>query len=134
MGYIPATKDNNFNGWANRETWAFNMWIGNSQPLFRLAELFVCYPAANHRGRQTIEVMPYTQAVTNIETLNFISAVREVALSEKKDIGDTYTSKNDAYNMAVDMSEDSTPNFEGFQDVNAYETATAINELFDLKE
>ena len=57
-----------------------------------------------------------------------------MALSEKKDIGDTYTSKNDAYNMAIDMSEDSTPNFEGFQNVNAFEVANQLNELFDLKE
>jgi hypothetical protein len=126
MGYITPTTDNNFNGWANRETWAFNMWIGSSQPLHNLAEMFVRYPIENH--------IDDISAVTNIETLNFISAVREIALSEKKDIGDTYPSKNDAYNMAVDMSEDSTPNFKGFQDVNAFETATALNELFDLKE
>jgi len=126
MGYIPATTENNYNGWSNRETWAFNLWISNSVPLYNLAEMFVRYPIENHT-----EDIP---AVTNIETLNFISAVREIALSEKKDIGDTYTSKNDAYNMAVDMSQDSTPNFKGFQNVNAYETATALNELFDLKK
>ena len=126
MGYIIPTTDNNFNGEPNRETWAFNMWISNSFPLYKLAEMFVSYPL--------IKVMPSTKAITNIETLNFISAVREIALSEKKDIGDTYPSKNDAYNMAIDMSEDSTPNFEGFQNVNAFEVANQLNTLFDLKE
>ena len=41
MGYIPATEENKYNGWANRESWAFNMWISNDYGLYKIARHFV---------------------------------------------------------------------------------------------
>ena len=41
MGYIPATEENKYEGWANRETWAFNMWISNDYGLYKIARNFV---------------------------------------------------------------------------------------------
>ena len=36
--------------------------------------------------------------------------------------------------MAVDMSTTTTANIKGFREVNAFETAIALNEMFEPKE
>ena len=47
---------------------------------------------------------------------------------------ENWTSSNSAYNMAIDMSTTTTANIKGFKDVNAFEIAEALNEMFEPKE
>ena len=117
MGYIPATEENKYNGWANRETWAFNMWISNDYGLYKIARHFVG-----------------GTAVTSPEVLGFICGIEQMAAMETPEDNENWTSRNSAYNMAVDMSTDSTANTQGFREVNAFETANALNEMFEPKE
>ena len=117
MGYIPATEENKYNGWANRETWAFNMWISNDYGLYKIARHFVG-----------------GTAVTGPEVLGLICGIEQIALMETPKDDEDWTSSNSAYNMAIDMSTTTTANIKGFKDVNAFEIAEALNEMFEPKE
>ena len=117
MGYIKATEENKYNGWANRETWAFNMWISNDYGLYKIARHFVG-----------------DMAVTGPEVLGFICGVEQIALMETPKDDEDWICNNSAYKMAIDMSTDNTANIKGFREVNAFETANALNEMFEPKE
>lgn len=39
-----------YNGWTNRETWAFNLWIDNDQGLQEMAEDYARTSLENHRN------------------------------------------------------------------------------------
>ena len=73
-------------------------------------------------------------AVTSPEVLGFICGIEQMAAMETPEDNENWTSRNSAYNMAVDMSTDSTANIQGFREVNAFETANALNEMFEPKE
>ena len=117
MGYIPATEENNNNGFPNRETWAFDLWISNDEGLHKIARHFVGDTAVN-----------------GSEVLNLICGIEQMALMETPKDDEDWTSSNSAYNMAIDMSTTTTANLKGFKDVNESTIATRLNEMFEPKE
>ena len=117
MGYIPATKENNFDNYSNRETWAFHNWITNEYPLYKIARHFVG-----------------GTAVTGPEVLNLICGIEQIALMETPKDDEDWICNNSAYKMAIDMSTTTTANLDGFKDVNESEIANHLNEMFEPKE
>ena len=100
--------DEKHNGWSNRETWAFMMWVGSSQPLQDFARSWVGDTAVN-----------------GVETLEFIRQVQDFA-------GMSYPAKDkhkesDAWLMFSDMG----GNLADFRKVNSVEVADHLNEFFE---
>ena len=100
--------DEKHNGFTNRETWAFMLWVGSSQPLQDFARSWVGDTAVN-----------------GVETLEFIRQVQDFA-------GMSYPAKDkhkesDAWLMFSDMG----GNLADFQKVNSVEVADHLNEFFE---
>ena len=100
--------DEKYNGWTNRETWAFMLWVGSSQPLQNFARAWVGDTAKNGE-----------------ETLEFIRLVKDMA-SVSYPAKDNHK-ESDAWLMLTDMGGDLTK----FGKVNAEEVADHLNEFFE---
>ena len=97
-----------YNGWSNRETWAFMLWVGSSEPLQDFARSWVGDTAKN-----------------GDDALEFIRLVQDMA-------GMSYPARgnhkeSDAWLMLGDMEGDVS----NFGKVNAVEVADHLNEFFE---
>ena len=102
------TTDSKYNGWTNYETWAFALWVDNSQPLQNFARSWVGDTAKNGE-----------------ETLEFVRLVQDFA-------GMSYPAKDnhkesDAWLMFGDIG----GCISDFQKVNSAEVADHLNEFFE---
>jgi hypothetical protein len=102
------TTDEKYNGWTNRETWAFMLHVGSSEPLQDFARSWVGDTAKN-----------------GVETLEFVRLVQDFA-------GLSYPAKDnhkesDAWLMFGDIG----GNLADFEKVNSAEVADHLNEFFE---
>ena len=100
--------DEKYNGWSNRETWAFMMWVGSSQPLQDFARSWVGDTAKN--GDETLEFIRLVQDMVRLS---------HPALDNHKE--------SDAWLMLNDIGGDITK----FGKVNPAEVANDLNEFFE---
>ena len=100
--------DEKHNGWSNRETWAFMMWVGSSQPLQNFARSWVGDTAVN-----------------GVETLEFVRLVRDM-VSVSYPAKDNHK-ESDAWLMLTDMGGDVAK----FANVDSVEVADHLNEFFE---
>ena len=49
------SKDETYNGWKNRETWCFHMWITNEEPLYKLT-VYLLKALRNEKEIQQVDI------------------------------------------------------------------------------
>ena len=106
------TTDEKHNGWTNRETWAFMLHVGSSEPLQDFARSWVGDTAKNE-----------------VETLEFIRMVKDfngLAHWETDRFDAEGSKSSDATLMLTDMG-----NLANFRKVNSAEVADHLNEFFE---
>ena len=102
--------DEKYNGWTNRETWAFNLWLTSSESIYRIVRQWLGDTAVN-----------------SDDVLRLIASFQLLA--------DGAPEYSDFWSMAEDIAADRKPEVgaitQYFANINAQETADALNEHFE---